>query len=74
MYNRDYYARVDATMMNMWKDFGRKLLQVLDGTMRYMLICPLRLYEYIYDCVQEELNRRCDKEIRFQNLKQNGRI
>lgn len=74
MYNHDYYAHVDATMTKMWKDFGRKLLQVLDGTMRYLLICPVRLYEYVYDCIRTELENQREEDIRFQSLKQNGRI
>lgn len=32
MYNRNYYAQVDDAMMKLWKDFGRRLLHVLDGT------------------------------------------
>ena len=39
MYNRNYYAQVDDAMMKLWKDFGRRLLHVLDGTMRYVLTC-----------------------------------
>lgn len=30
MYNRNYYAQVDDAMMKLWKDFGRRLLHVLD--------------------------------------------
>lgn len=74
MYNRDYYAHVDAVMGNMWKDFGKKLLQVLDGTLRYLLILPIRLYEYCYDCIAEEAKSRREENVRFQNVKQNGHI
>lgn len=49
MYNRNYYAQVDDAMMKLWKDFGRRLLHVLDGTMRYVLTLPIRTYEYIMD-------------------------
>lgn len=49
MYNRNYYAQVDDAMMKLWKDFGRRLLHVLDGTMRYVLTLPIRTYEYIGD-------------------------
>ena len=74
MYNSDYYAHVDAAMTNLWKDFGRKLLQVLDGTMRYLLILPIRFFEYGKDCIQTELSSQHDNAIRFRNLKQNGHI
>lgn len=43
MYNRNYYAQVDDAMMKLWKDFGRRLLHVLDGTMRYVLACKATL-------------------------------
>lgn len=55
MYNRNYYAQVDDAMMKLWKDFGRRLLHVLDGTMRYVLTLPIRTYEYIYDTISGEL-------------------
>lgn len=31
MYDRNYYAQVDDAMMKLWKDFGRRLLHVLDS-------------------------------------------
>ncbi len=74
MYNRNYYAQVDGAMMKLWKDFGRRLLHVLDGTMRYVLTLPIRLYEYIYDTISGELESQRESRIRFQNLKQNGHI
>ncbi len=74
MYNSDYYAHVDAAMTNLWKDFGRKLLQVLDGTVRYLLICPIRLYEFVCECIRMELEDQREEHIRFENLKQNGHI
>lgn len=74
MYNRNYYAQVDGAMMKLWKDFGRRLLHVLDGTMRYMLTLPIRLYEYIYDTISGELESQCGSRIRFQNLKRDGHI
>ena len=46
MYDRNYYAQVDDAMMKLWKDFGRRLLHVLDGTMRYVLTLPIRTYEW----------------------------
>ena len=51
MYNRNYYAQVDDAMMKLWKDFGRRLLHVLDGTMRYVLTLPIRTYEYILSLI-----------------------
>ena len=42
MYDRNYYAQVDDAMMKLLKDFGRRLLHVLDGTMRYVLTLPIR--------------------------------
>lgn len=38
MYNHEYYACMDAIMVYLWKDFGKKLLRVLDSTLRYLLI------------------------------------
>lgn len=74
MYNHDYYAHVDAVMGNLWKDFGKKLLQVLDGTLRYLLILPIRFYEYLYDRITEEVKSQREEDIRFRNMKQNGHI
>ena len=74
MYNRNYYAQVDDAMMKLWKDFGRRLLHVLDGTMRYVLTLPIRLYEYIYDTIAGELESALGSRIRFQNLKRDGHI
>ena len=74
MYNHEYYACMDAFMVYLWKDFGKKLLRVLDGTLRYLLISPIRLYEYIYDCIQTERETQHDEMIRFRNLKRNGHI
>lgn len=74
MYNRNYYAQVDDVMMKLWKDFGRRLLRVLDGTMRYVLTLPIRLYEYIYDTISGELESQRGSRIRFQNLKRDGHI
>ena len=74
MYNRNYYAQVDDAMMKLWKDFGRRLLRVLDGTMRYVLTLPIRLYEYIYDAISGELERQRGSRIRFQNLKRDVHI
>jgi hypothetical protein len=74
MYNRNYYAQVDDAMMKLWKDFGRRLLHVLDGTMRYVLTLPIRTYEYIYDTISGELTSQCETENRFENLKQHGHI
>ena len=74
MYNRNYYAQVDDAMMKLWKDFGRRLLHVLDGTMRYVLTLPIRTYEYIYDAISGELTCQRETENRFENLKQRGHI
>lgn len=74
MYDRNYYTKVDAAMMRLWKDFGRRLLHVLDGTMRYVLTLPIRLYEYIYDTISGEFESQRGSRIRFQNLKRDGHI
>ena len=74
MYNRNHYAQVDDAMMKLWKDFGRRLLRVLDGTMRYVLTLPIRLYEHIYDTMSGELESQRGSRIRFQNLKRDGHI
>ena len=41
---------------------------------RYVLMQPIRLVEYIWYCIQIE--RECDREetIRFENLKRTGHI
>lgn len=62
MYDRNYYAQVDDAMMKLWKDFGRRLLHVLDGTMRYVLTLPIRTYEYIYDTISGELTKSVWKQ------------
>lgn len=74
MYNRNYYAQLDKAMMKLWKDFGRRLLHVLDGTMRYVLTLPIRTYEYIYDTIYGEITSERERKIRFQNMKRDGHI
>lgn len=74
MYDREFYAKADATVVCAWKDLGKKLLGVLGYTALYAVVTPVRLYEYARDCVETERKCARDEKVRFQNMKQNGHI
>lgn len=74
MYDHDFYAKMDNLMMGVLKDFALRLVGTLWATVRYLMLQPVRLYEYIDWCIQTELKNQRDEDIRFQSLKQNGRI
>ena len=61
-------------MVNLLVDLAINMVRVLYATVRYVLMQPIRLVEYIWYCIQIE--RECDREetIRFENLKRTGHI
>lgn len=74
MYDHDFYAKMDELMVAVWKDCAVQMIGTLWATMRYLTLQPIRLYEYIDGCIQTIRENQREEEIRFQNLKQNGRI
>ena len=69
-----FYEQMDSLMVNLLVDLAINMVRVLYATVRYVLMQPIRLVEYIWYCIQIE--RECDREetIRFENLKRTGHI
>ena len=74
MYDHDYYAKMDKAMVRVLKAVARSVGYGFMGLYHYLKKQPTRLYEYIRYQIQLERDDQREAEIRFQNLKQNGRI
>ncbi len=74
MYDHDYYATLDQAMVKLLKHTALNGLRTLNAIAMYLFMQPIRLCEYIEDCIQMERDDRHETEIRFENLKQNGHI
>ena len=74
MYDHDYYAMLDKVMVRILKEVARSVKYGFMGLYRYLKKQPTRLYEYICYQIQLERDDQREAEIRFKNLKQNGRI
>lgn len=74
MYNHDYYATLDQAMVKLLKHTALNGLRTLIAIALYLFVQPIRLCEYIEDCIRMERNSQKETEIRFENLKQNGHI
>lgn len=74
MYNHDYYTTLDQAMVKLLKNTALNGLRTLNAIAMYLFMQPIRLCEYIEDCVRMERDSQKETEIRFENLKQNGHI
>ena len=74
MYNHDYYATLDQAMVKLLKHTALNGLRTLNAIAIYLFMQPIRLCEYIEDCIRMERDSQKETEIRFENLKQNGHI
>lgn len=74
MYNHDYYATLDQAMVKLLKHTALNGLRTLNAIEMYLFMQPIRLCEYIEDCIRMERDSQKETEIRFENLKQNGHI
>lgn len=74
MYNHDYYATLDQAMVKLLKHTALNGLRTLNAIAMYLFMQPIRLCEYIDDCIRMERDSQKETEIRFENLKQNGHI
>ena len=74
MYNHDYYATLDQAMVKLLKHTALNVLRTLNAIAMYLFMQPIRLCEYIEDCIRMERYSQKETEIRFENLKQNGHI
>ena len=74
MYNHDYYATLDQAMVKQLKYTALNILRTLIAIALYLFLQPVRLYEYIEDCLRMVRDGQKETEIRFENLKQNGHI
>lgn len=74
MYDHDYYATLDQAMGKLLKHAAVNGLRTLIAIAVYLFMQPIRLCEYIEDCIQTERDNQRETEIRFENLEQNGHI
>ena len=74
MYNHDYYATLDQAMVKLLKHTALNGLRTLNAIAMYLFMQPIRLCEYIEDCIRMERDSQKETEIRFENLKQSGHI
>ena len=74
MYDHDYYATLDQAMVKLLKHTALNGLRTLNAIAMYLFMQPIRLCEYIEDCIRMERDSQKETEIRFENLKQNGHI
>lgn len=74
MYDHDYYATLDQAMSKRLKHTAVNGLRTLIAIAIYLFLQPIRLCEYIEDCIRMERDSQKETEIRFENLKQNGHI
>lgn len=74
MYDHDYYATLDQAMGKLLKHTAVNGLRTLNAIAMYLFMQPIRLCEYIEDCIRMERDSQKETEIRFENLKQNGHI
>lgn len=74
MYNHDYYATLDQAMGKLLKHTAVNGLRTLNAIAMYLFMQPIRLCDYIEDCIRMERDSQKETEIRFENLKQNGHI
>ena len=74
MYDHDYYATLDQAMVKLLKYTVLNGLRTLIAIAVYLFMQPIRLCEYIEDCIRMERDSQKETEIRFENLKQNGHI
>lgn len=74
MYDHDYYATLDQGMVKLLKHTALNGLRTLNAIAMYLFMQPIRLCEYIEDCIRMERDSQKETEIRFENLKQNGHI
>lgn len=74
MYNHDYYATLDQAMVKLLKHTALNGLRTLNAIAMYLFMQPVRLCEYIEDCIRMERDSQKETEIRFENLKQHGHI
>lgn len=74
MYDHDYYETLDQATGKLLKYTAVNGLRTLIAIAMYLFMQPIRLCEYIEDCIQTERDNQRETEIRFENLEQNGHI
>lgn len=74
MYNHDYYATLDQAIVKLLKHTALNGLRTLNAIAMYLFMQPIRLCEYIEECIRMERDSQKETEIRFENLKQHGHI
>ena len=74
MYYYDYYAAMDRKMMQTLKDVAWMMGLGALALMCYIILQPLRLFEFIFGTVKTGHNAQTEQSIRFENLKRYGHI
>lgn len=60
MYDYNFYEQMDSLMVNLLVDLAINMVRVLYATVRYVLMQPIRLVEYIWYCIQmQRMNIKC---------------
>lgn len=74
MYDHDYYAAMDHKMIQTLKDVAWMMGLGALALMCYIILQPLRLFEFICGTVKTGHNAQTEQSIRFENLKRYGHI
>ena len=74
MYDHDYYAAMDQKIIQTLKDVAWMMGLGALALMCYIILQPLRLFEFICGTVKTGHNAQTEQSIRFDNLKRYGHI
>ena len=74
MYDSEYYAAMDRIMGNTLKGTALTVGSTIMAIVYYLLMQPLRLYDYICDAIETEKQCQREEAKRFRILKRNGHI
>ena len=74
MYDSEYYAAMDRIMGNTLKGTALTVGSTIMAIVYYLLMQPLRLYDYICDGIKTEKQSQREEEKRFRILKRSGHI
>ena len=74
MYDSEYYAAMDRNMGIALRGTAETVVSTIVAIVYYLLMQPIRLYDYICDCIATEKQSQHEEEKRFRILKRNGHI
>lgn len=74
MFDKNYYEAMDRVMVDTLKGTALTVMHTMIAIVYYLLMQPIRLYDYLRECIVTEQRSRHEEEIRFRNLERYGRI